>query len=70
MAERKPLVLIGSTIRQLPTGDTVEGATGLTGYVSEYTGVTETVPVRHQKLVYGKYEIEGVLVLEGKMVLV
>lgn len=31
MAERKPLVLIGSTIRQLPTGDTVEGATGATG---------------------------------------
>lgn len=31
MAERKPLVLIGSTIRQLPTGDTVEGATGPTG---------------------------------------
>jgi len=31
MAERKPLILIGGIIRQLPAGDTVAGATGPTG---------------------------------------
>ena len=35
MAEQKPLVLIGGVIQELPTGDTIAGATSSGGLTTE-----------------------------------
>lgn len=48
------------------------GAGGGNGFTSEFTatGTIETIPTRHQKLVYGPYEIEGTLIADGRLVLI
>ncbi len=63
--------VILSAAEQGPQGPPGTGGGGAE-YTAEFTatGATETIPARHQKLVYGKYEIEGTLDVEGRLVLV
>ena len=62
-------ILIVEVAQQGPPG--AAGVDGNSGYTAEFvaTGVTEIIPARHQKLIYGRYAVEGVLDVEGKMVL-
>lgn len=75
MTARNAIVLINGSLRELPAGDTLNGATASgvagNGMVSEYVdvGATLTIPTRTQLAVHGAYEIAGRLNIDGKLVL-
>lgn len=43
MAQRRPLVIIGGQVQEIPTGDSVYGATGGTGSGDPYNGGTDPI---------------------------
>ena len=74
MAERRPLVIIGGQIQQLPAGDSTpgSGAGGGTGYTPDRVraGYPATVPEFQQWVVYANpLIVEDDLTLEGDLVL-
>ena len=66
--ERKPLVIKDGRVTVLPDGDTVGGMSG--GGYQKYKVApleTYTIPDGISSVITGNMEIEGVLVLEGRL---
>jgi hypothetical protein len=67
MAEQIALALIGGKISQIPASDTIRGASA--GYQKYHIPVSETytIPQGVSSVVTGPMEIEGILVLDGRL---
>ena len=66
MAEQKALALIDGKISEIPLGDTIRGASG---YQKYFIGPLEnyTIPDGISSVITGPLEIEGVLILDGRL---
>ncbi len=67
MTERRPLVSVAGSVKELPTGDTVYGAgSAMPTYVA--AGATFTVAADTQVLYYLDVTQDGDLVVDGDLV--
>lgn len=75
MAERRALVLLSGRIQELPSGDTLAGATGgATDYPTIKASIpvaeTVTIPSGYQMIVGSGFLVDGELVIDGELVVV
>ena len=66
MAEQKALALIDGKISEIPLGDTIRGASS---YQKYFIGPLETytIPQGVSSVVTGPVDLEGILVLDGRL---
>lgn len=69
MAEQKALALIDGKISEIPLGDSIRGASGSSGYQKYFIGPLETytIPDGISSVVTGPIDIEGILVIDGRL---
>ncbi len=69
MAEQKALALIDGKISEIPLGDTIRGASGSSGYQKYFIGPLETytIPDGISSVITGPLEIDGILILDGRL---
>ena len=69
MAEQKALALIDGKISEIPLGDTIRGVSGDSSYQKYFVGPLEnyTIPQGVSSVVTGPLEVEGVLILDGRL---
>jgi len=67
MAEQIALALINGTISQIPASDTIRGSGG--GFQKYYIAPLETylIPVNFSSVITGPLEIDGIIVLDGRL---
>jgi hypothetical protein len=69
MAEQVALALIDGKISQIPATDTIRGAGAASSYQKYKVAPLETytIPDGISSVITGNMEIEGILVLEGRL---
>lgn len=69
MAEQTALALIDGKISQIPASDTIRGAGAGSNYQKYHVPVSETytIPQGISSVVTGPFELEGILVLDGRL---
>lgn len=71
MAEQRPLVIIEGLVQQLPDGDTTPGVGGSGVENFSYNKVVNvvTIPVNQQMSVYQSLEVDGILNINGAVII-
>lgn len=70
MAEQKALALIDGKVSEIPLGDTIRGASGgASGYQKYYIAPLETytIPQNYSSVITGPMDIEGIVVVDGRL---
>ncbi len=69
MAEQIALALIDGKISQISAGDTIRSAGAGSNYQKHYVPVSETytIPQGISSVITGPFELEGILVLDGRL---
>ena len=69
MAEQIALALIDGKISQIPASDTIRSAGAGSGYQKYHVPISETytIPQGVSSVITGPLDLEGILVLEGRL---